>query len=140
MKSGKSSKHRSSSLSGEVHPDDGVDPRDFFGRSHRKRGRRKTLQLCAQVAQALDAALCGACGDEVLQDLTVQSVEPMPGGACLLVTLEVRPPVDGQRVQAAMEELQLIRGLLRSEVAASITRKRVPELAFRVMSGGEGER
>ena len=145
MSSRKSSRRQQPPLCGSVHSDDGVDPAEFFGRSsggassHRgNRGRRKTLQLCAEVARTLNAVLTGGCGDGVLSDLRVLSVEPAPGGGnCLLVTLELEGPSDAVRIGVALARLGLARGLLRSEVAASVSRKRVPELTFRVLAAGE---
>ena len=97
-----------------------------FSRAPDAQGR-KALQLCRQVAEALHWAL-GGCGDAVLHALRVVSVEPAPNAVRLLVTVEA----DGVAPVAALEHLRRAAGLLRSEVAAGINRRRAPELTFRV--------
>ena len=110
----------------EVGPDDGLDPRDFLRAPKPRVPNRKALQLCGQVARALDGVL-RTCGDDVLRDLTVASVVPAPNAGRLLVT--VSGPVEAGR---ALEHLRRAAGLLRSEVAAAVHRRRAPELTFRV--------
>jgi ribosome-binding factor A len=109
----------------EVGPEDGADPRDFFRKRPPRVPNRKALQLCSQVAQALDGVL-RTCGDDVLRDLTVVSVVPAPNAGRLLVTLS--GPVEAGLAQ---ERLQRASGLLRSEIAAAVHRRRAPELTFR---------
>ena len=87
----------------------------------------KTLRLCRQVEEILALAIAG-CGDEALSGVSVREVAPMPGPGRLLVTVEA-PEVDPALALAALGRVQ---GLLRSEVAASIRRKRAPELLFRL--------
>ena len=91
--------------------------------------QRKSLQLCRQVNEALHWVLGAECGDVVLQALRVVSVEPAPSTARLLVTIEA----DGVDRAAAHAHLRKAAGMLRSEVAASICRRRAPELVFRVI-------
>jgi ribosome-binding factor A len=89
---------------------------------------RKALQLCRQVQEALHWVL-GADHDEMLQALQVVSVEPAPSAARLLVTVRA----EGVEAATALDHLQRATGRLRCEIAASIHRRRTPELAFRVM-------
>ena len=51
---------------GEIHADDGVDPREYFkaGRIHKKEDH-KAKQLCRQVAETLDQVLPGETSDDV---------------------------------------------------------------------------
>ena len=97
-----------------------------FSRVPARQGR-KALQLCRQVAEAL-CWILGDCRDEVLQAVRVRTVEPAPSAARLLVTVEA----DGFEPADALEHLQRATGLLRCEVAASICRRRAPELVFHV--------
>ena len=91
----KSSRRQLRSLCGEVHPDDGVDPRDLFrSPTNRKVTNRKTLQLCSQVADTLNLVLSGECADDVLQSLHVVAVKPAPNASQLLVV--VSPSSAGQ--------------------------------------------
>ena len=123
------------SLCGEVHPDDGVDPRDLFrSPTNRKVTNRKTLQLCSQVADTLNLVLSGECADEVLQSLHVVTVRPAPDASQLLVIVG---PSSAQNLDplVALEHLARANGRLRSEVAAAIVRKRAPQLMFQYVRG-----
>lgn len=139
MSSRKSKRERLGSLCGESHPDDGVDPRRFFGKRSGMPPGRKTLQLCAQVARAVGVFLA-ECGDEVLRHLLVASVTPSPGPESLLVTLEPGRPDPPAAAAEALARIERAGGRIRWEVGASITRKRVPLLRFRIAARGEEER
>jgi ribosome-binding factor A len=124
------SKKKMQSLCGEIHPDDGIDPKEFF-RPTRKQtsNHRKAFQLCHQVADTLSLVLSGEFGDE-LRDLRVVSVTPAPDASQLLVL--VAPAVEGASLDPNVVAVKLAAaaGRLRSEVAAAITRKRAPKLLF----------
>lgn len=118
---------------GELHEDDGVDPREFFkSNKSTKRQNRKAKQLCRQVAETLDLVLSGDCHDTVLQSLHVVSAVPAPDSSRLLVTLCADVPAGQFDRDAILAELHKQTGRLRSEVATAITRKRVPMLTFHV--------
>src|SRR5438270_399803 len=86
----KPSRRRMLAACSEIGPDDGVDPR-YDGHANAPRGPgHKALQLCRQVAEALDAVFAG-CGDEVLNGLCVASVKPNPHAGRLLVTVASTP-------------------------------------------------
>lgn len=109
----------------EILEGDGEDPR--YDSKSRKVANRKALQLCAQVADILNAALPGM-KESILRELYVASVVPAPDSTQLLVT------VSSIREQDELDVLHYLEGAeksLRMEVAAGITRKRVPSLKFR---------
>jgi len=119
---------------GEIDPDDGIDPRHAHARTIHARSiaknRSKARRLCGQVADTLIGAL-GAQPDDVLQSLTVVSVDPAPDTSRLLVT--VAPPAwEWIDPCLALERLDRAAPRLRVEVAAAITRRKAPALAFRV--------
>jgi ribosome-binding factor A len=118
----------------QLHDDDGVDPREFFKpqRTERKENR-KARQLCRQVAETLDQILSGESGDEVLRTLRVADVLPAPDASRLLVTLLVDCAPEDFNRKLIEEHLNPHRGRLRSEVAASITRRKAPTLVFEVI-------
>jgi ribosome-binding factor A len=93
---------------------------------------RKALQLCGQVRDALGAIL-PVLADEVLQNLTVVSVEPAPYTGRLRVTVAVPSPADATDRTAAVEHLGRAAGMIRREVAAAVHRRKAPELAFEVV-------
>lgn len=107
-------------------PDDGQDPRRFHDRRTRRGDGRKALQLCEQVRHALTAALAGL-GDETLQGVEVLGVEPAPHSGRLRATVTA-PDRAG-----AEARLHAAAGRLRTEVAASINRRKAPELVFAVV-------
>lgn len=119
---------------GEIHDDDGVDPRDFFkSRKARNKKSHKAIQLCRQVAETLGLALAGEFDDELLHNLQVVSVDPAPDASQLVVAL--RADVPGGRVDAqeVLDRMAVVTGRLRCEVAAAITRKRAPKLVFHLV-------
>jgi ribosome-binding factor A len=116
---------------GEIHEDDGVDPREFFKAGRQgDRQNRKAKQLCRQVAETLEQVLAGEVGDDLLRGLHVASVLPAPDASRLLVTVEVdrdSTPEDREAVELALVKAS---GLLRTAVAAAITRRKAPSLSF----------
>ena len=125
------SKKEMQSLCGEITPDDGIDPTEFFRPTRTKKSsHRKANQLCQQVADTLSLVLTGE-----LRDLRIVAVTPAPDSSQLLVL--VAPAVAGERVDpdTALAKLTAATGRLRSEVAASITRRRAPKLLFQFVPG-----
>lgn len=120
-----------------VGPDDLIDPKLLFRPSPHRRDDRGARRLCSQVREALTYSLAGSCRDDVLQSLYVAGVEPAPDATRLAVTLVVSDPA---QVEAARARLALVAALLRSDVAASIHRRRAPDLVFSVVPPGEVDR
>lgn len=119
-------------LSDQIGPEDGIDPR-LSRRSPPGRAiHRKTWQLCGQVKRTV-AEVLASCGDEVLRNLDVLQASPAAGGGRVLVT--VQPSSSAEDVEPAEIERHLGRaaGLLRTEVAALIHRRRAPDLVFEVL-------
>jgi ribosome-binding factor A len=133
MKRKQPSDKLSRGLCSEPGPEDGIDPRDALRAAGRKKGGRKTQQLCGQVAEAINYAFGAVCNDDVLRELAVVAVEPAPNEGRLLVTVgpSLPGPCDPTDVLARLQQAM---GKLRTEVAAAIHRKKVPELTFRVVA------
>jgi len=94
-------------------------------------GDRKTLQLCRQIERALSYAL-GDCDDDVTSSLVIQSVSPAPNaGRVLVLVSSLEPDATPQVVLAALNRHL---GKLRADVAAAITRRKAPELAFQFVA------
>ncbi len=89
----------------------------------------KALRLCGQVARAISLALAGEFDDEVLLSLTVVSVDPAPNASRLLVTVTA----ESGDPDLILARLNGVRGILRAGVAATVCRKRAPELSFLVL-------
>lgn len=95
------------------------------------RDRRKTLQLCRQIAHALEFALSD-CNDDLLRDLRVQGVTPLGGVGQLLVTVVPVLPDANWDLRQSQSRLDQFAGRLRCQVAQSIHRRRAPKLIFQV--------
>src|SRR5512140_3423685 len=98
---------------------------------NQERGHRghKDLQVCRQVFDALTYALA-EFDDPVIGDLVLVSVTPAPSAARVPVNLE--PARAGVDREAALARLAAVATELRTEVAAALSRRRVPELVFHV--------
>jgi ribosome-binding factor A len=127
-------------LCSEIGPEDGIDPRAIRRESPPSRAGRKTLQLCKQVERALCLALAGEFDDPVLRDLDVLAVDPAPTSSRLRVTVCVNSSADPIDPTVLVAHLTRASGRLRCEIAASIHRKKTPELAFCVVAGGTTRR
>jgi len=101
-------------------------------RAERGRKSAKIGRLCAQIRRTIDLTLAGDCEDEVLQNMTVQSVEPAPGNR-VAVVFEVHPPGSELDKAEVLERLEAARPLLVSEIARSVERRSIPELTFWVV-------
>jgi ribosome-binding factor A len=135
MKPRKPSRRQLLSSCNEPGPDDGVDPRTFFRKPAGRGLNRKARQLCSQIGQTLSSILAWESGDDRLHSLLVESVEPAPDATRVLVTVSM-PAADGD-AGPVLASLNGCTGRLRAELAATIHRKRVPELVFRVVGRGE---
>ena len=107
------------------------------GGASRGRGRerdrgpdRKTLQLCKQVQQTLEYVLTGESGDDTLLGLYVADVVPAPDASRLLVTVTPQDRTADLDAAAVLEKLAFAQPKLRGEVAAAISRRKVPDLTF----------
>jgi ribosome-binding factor A len=121
------------SVCNEIHPEDGVDPRELSREGRPRKDERRARQLCHQVFETLSQVLGGECGDEVLQSLQVLAVDPAPDASQLVVTVRVAFPGEAIDPDAVHARLAAAMGKLRGEVAAAITRKRAPTLIFRIL-------
>ena len=119
-------------LAAELGPEDGSEPKQFHRKpwDAPKQAGRKARQLCEQVKEALHLALA-ACGNEVLQSLSVLSVEPAPHTGRLVVV--VSAPQDEASRATVERHLRRAEGMLRAEAAAAICRRYAPELTFEVV-------
>ena len=112
--------------------DDGRDARGFNGTPSTDRHHNQTyrqLRLCRQISQTLSLVL-SYVPDEELRGLQVDAVEPGKNMSCLTVRLRpdtMESPVSRDEILGRLRKLE---GWLCAELAASITRKRVPRLKW----------
>jgi ribosome-binding factor A len=112
--------------------------RSSSGSRDRNKTDHRAIMFCRQVQRSLAMALAGEVGDEMLQQLTVESVKPAPTCNHLLVSLGVP---NGLHVPMSelLERIERITPIFRRAIAADCSRKRVPELSFIPVAIGGGE-
>ena len=118
-------------LCGDVHPDDGVDPRYLTPSGGRPVRTGRTASLCKHVRKILSLVFAGDFDDERFADLEVLSVEPARKGARLVV--RVRPRLASSDDENLLPLLDSVRPYLRQEVARTIRRRRAPDFLFEVV-------
>lgn len=106
--------------------DDFQNPR-FDKRGGPRRSSGKDLALCKQASRAIDQSLASMSWS-IDVGLRVVGVEPAPDAKRLRVLVAWSDPAVG--LDAVMGWLLARKGVLRSAVAETITRKRAPELVF----------
>jgi ribosome-binding factor A len=89
----------------------------------------KALRLCRQVREQLDLALA-ELGDPALDGTYVHDVAYVGGTHTIRVDVTAPRGADPTAIAARLE---VVRGRLRSEIAAAIHRKRTPMLSFAVL-------
>lgn len=95
-----------------------------------RRPDRKTLQLCGQIADTLNYVLTGELDDDVLRNVYVERVEPAPDASRLMVHVAPLDANDPTPPALMLQRLHEASATLRSEVAASIHRRKTPQLSF----------
>jgi ribosome-binding factor A len=120
---------RGSKESRFIDPDfmEALDESESCRASSRRQVERKTRQFCRQVQRALNFALADRKIGDDIEGLFVEEVSPAPDCGRLLVHVLIPGGVPVADVMAALGRET---PRLRSEVAATITRKRAPELCF----------
>lgn len=113
-------------------PEDGI-PSKILKKSEAPASGRadKSARRLARVAERqLTLALQDARGDPVFGELAIARVDAVGDGTCLRVQVVPCNPADPpphERVQAALAHAA---GWLRSQLAAAVRRRRVPQLVF----------
>ena len=120
------------SLCAEVRPDDGIDPRAC--QPVRDKSHRKTYQVCKQAERTLNLRLAGNTVEPLLRELSVCAVEPYPDSSHLLVIVEPMTTTVSLNKNDVLQALQRANGYLRSALATTINRKRVPQLTFQFVT------
>jgi len=114
-------------------PEDGIDARDLFRGTSRKKCHHKAHQLCKQVMETINYLLAGDLGDPRLQSVLVDEVTPAPDATRLLITVRQCIPDPDFGPADILVALKGAAGLIRCEVAGVVARKKVPELVFQVL-------
>jgi ribosome-binding factor A len=111
----------------------------FFFDLESARPDHRVRSLCRQAQEAVWMAMAEMELDARLEGAWVASVDPAPGPERLLVTVVLPASAAMAEVEEAFVALMEAKGELRAAVARGIHRKRVPDLAFRVVLEGPHE-
>jgi ribosome-binding factor A len=117
--------------------DDGVDPLKSGSSYSNPSADRKTLQLCARVAEVLNLSLSGDGQDDLLIGWVVDRVVPVQGASLLMALVTPIDPRDSTAPTAVLSHLALAKPRLRSEIARAIQRRKTPDLVFQVVRPGD---
>jgi ribosome-binding factor A len=111
---------------------------DVYRSSRQLRHQHKTQQLCRQAFRVLSGAVADLAVDPLLSSVFVESVEPAPDASRLMVRICADVPFE--QALNVHNRLAAVKGRLRADLAAAISRKRAPDLVFCVVpSGAKGE-
>jgi ribosome-binding factor A len=120
-------------LCGDIGPEDGIDPRLAARATGRKAGNHKGRQLGKEARHVLSLIFAGELGDPVFQDLEIIDVTPTDDGQFLTVSLALIDNGIDTSEALILEKCQAVSGYLRSAIASSVKRKRVPALKFELL-------
>ncbi len=133
MKDRKTWLKQAKQLCDSIGPEDGLDPRALAKASARTMSH-KNQQFCSAARHAIALVLSGELGDPAFQELELLDVSLNEDGQFIIVT--IRYFGDGllANEQQAASKLQAVQGYLRSAIARSVNRKRVPGIRFNLFS------
>lgn len=130
---------RAELLVGELRPDDGIDPRILFRREPRtRRQTRKDWQLCKHAFRIFSLVLDGLETEEETHGMHLAAVTPAPDATRLRVAVAFTAPCTFDEAVQALQRLRSSSGRLREELAATLSRRRVPELVFGLAGESDG--
>jgi ribosome-binding factor A len=120
-------------LCAELGPDDGIDPRIIARAMDRKPRGHKSEQLSKQALHTLSMVFAGELTDPVFEELEILDVTGSDDGQFLTVTFSVSNPELLPAESLILEKCKSIQGYLRSTIARSVQRKRIPALKFKIV-------
>lgn len=119
-------------LAASLREGDGVDPRLEHRKSQQSRRKNKPNHAALRLASQIARCIRGSLGIGLLVNFDVVGVEPAKGNH-FLVTLGPVADDFNYDESVILDAVNDLRGQLRSEIAGSIHRKKVPSLTFRVL-------
>ncbi|MES9832971.1 MAG: ribosome-binding factor A [Candidatus Thiodiazotropha sp. DIVDIV] len=121
-------------LCSKLDSEDGIDPR-ILARNYESKTRfHKAEQLSKEAGRILSIILSGELSDPIYQDLQVIDVSRNNDGQFLVVKVTHLDAYSELVRILALTKLNAIKGYLRSVIAQSVKRKRVPALKFQVVA------
>ena len=132
MKSDKKWLRTASQCCAEIGPEDGIAPRLLAKQQKVSKREHKQLQLCKRVNRTMDLLFLDESLDPALRDLVVDRVELSSNGRQFVITVLVDPNITSDMKNRIIDALANARGYIRTIVAQTIDRKRIPVISFRI--------
>ncbi|HKJ50560.1 MAG TPA: hypothetical protein VKB27_03610 [Gammaproteobacteria bacterium] len=120
-------------LCADIGPEDGIDPRLAARAVGRKTKNHKGRQLGKEARHVLSMIFAGELSDPIFRDLVVIGVTPTDDGQFLIVSLALIDDSIETSEARILEKCCAVNGYLRSAIAWSVNRKRVPMLKFELL-------
>jgi ribosome-binding factor A len=139
VKKSKNWLNEATKLCDELDHEDGVDPRVLARKYKETATNHKNQQLCKEAQHTLSLVLNGELRDPVFDNLEIVDVSTNKDGQFLLVSINhinTGTPPDEKQI---LNRLQAIQGYIRSAIAQSVNRKRVPSLKFKLLQAPNEE-
>ncbi len=130
MKQSKNWLNEARQLCAQIDPENGIDPRIIARKRNRNPGNHKSEQLGKEARHILSMVFAGELRDPVFQVLEVIDVSASNDSQFLIVSLAATYTGLKFDEMQLLEKCQAIQGYLRSAIASSVKRKRVPALKF----------
>ncbi|MFT5467318.1 MAG: ribosome-binding factor A [Verrucomicrobiales bacterium] len=112
---------------------DGENPNREDRSQYAYKPNHSARRLCKEARRALDLAIAIDVADPTLEGVSVCEVRPVSGAQVLQVVVTTRC-ADADQLDRIHAALNAASGTLRASLAASVRRKRVPMLRFRVVT------
>ena len=132
MKSDKKWLRTASQCCAEIWPEDGIAPRLLAKQQKVSKREHKQLQLCKRVNRTMDLLFLDESLDPALRDLVVDRVELSSNGRQFVITVLVDPNITSDMKSRIIDALTNARGYIRTIIAQTIERKRIPAITFRI--------
>ena len=116
----------------EIGPEDGIAPRLLAKQQKVSKREHKQLQLCKRVNRTMNLLFLDESLDPALRDLVVDRVELSSNGRQFVITVLVDPNITSDMKSRIIDALTNARGYIRTIVAQTIDRKRIPAISFRI--------
>ena len=126
-------------LCNELTPEDGVDPRQQRKNERINPDSVREKQLSKRAKQVISTVIECDLNDPLFDALYVADVSSNSDGRYLWVTIESNRPITLSKENLILQRFDQIQGYLRSAVARSVNRKRVPGLKFRLVISSNQE-
>ncbi len=117
--------------------DDGVDFRHERRREKRQPDPKRLARLCSTVRRLAEQTINERAHVGELMRVDVICVSPHQGSACLAIAVAFPEAASSDETDRSLARLRGLLGPLRAEIAASVSRKRVPSLMVRLATQQE---